>query len=158
MTARLDYQPELARAFHYGMLSSRASGALNEYLTTGELSEEATCVIHDAHSLVDEILSAQRMFGREGVATSPTRKAMDAFEVALRVIDSHQGDLDIKGVPEIFTLFALLDNTLEKLLQPIPEPKPEPQNVEKAMRFFRYLAGQMLAHLSGVPEPSPALF
>ena len=157
-TLSVDAEPSV---FRYGFMSSRTSEALREYLDKGEISERSKSVLHDAHDLLKDILSAQDMFGSKMEAAAPAEKALDAYGCALEVIYMNRSDFGVNDVKALSQLFVTLYETLNRLIS-ISERggsqekvAPDPGNVEKTRMFFKSLSRLMLAHRSVPQEEHP---
>lgn len=145
-------EQEGAKVFHYGFLSSRVSGALKEYLDTKQVSEESREVLQHAHALLMDIVTAQKLFGKEKEAVAPSETQLSAFNCALGVIIAHQADFDVKDVQGLSQLLETLHRTLRQLaIQPNGHNLPQ-ADVKKTRMFFKHLAELMLAQLSVAHE------
>jgi hypothetical protein len=144
------------RAFRYGVLSSRASGVLKEYLDTGQVSEESQEVLEDAYALLLDILTAQKLFVKEKETVAPSEAALNAFKCALEVIIAHQEDFDVRDSEGLSRLFETLYRTLDYIISSSKEhpskEQPSRDDIKKTRMFFKRLAELMLVQLSAPLE------
>jgi hypothetical protein len=155
MMAMVAWEQAGTRVFHYGFLSSRASGALKEYLDTGQLSKESREALQDAHDLLLDILAAQKLFSKEKETIAPSEAALNAFSCALEVIIAHQEDFGVKDLDGLSRLFETLRKVLQHLVNSADGYQLAKMDVEKTRMFFKRLAELMLAQLS-VPRKEKA--
>jgi hypothetical protein len=140
-------QREDSSVFHYGFLSSRISGVLNDYIETNQITPDSRRTLEDAYSLLMDITTAQRMFGADKETATPSERQLDAFGCALEVIVANSTSFGVKDVAELTQLFRSLYRTLEEILSET-QPRPNVDVVRKTRLFFKNLAERMLAQLS----------
>lgn len=134
--------------FRYGLLSSRTSEALSEYLDTGRVSDRSQEVLQGAYGLLKDIVWAQQVFGEKKKSVAPSELALDAFSCALEVIVAHKEDFGVTDMPGLIQLFETLHQSLVKLTVPSKAQELSREDVQRTKMFFRCLSKLMLAQLS----------
>lgn len=140
---------EETNVFHYGFLSSRTSAALDNYLDTKQVSTEASVVLKEANVLLENILSAQKNFGREKDAASSSETTLNGFGCALEVIVANQSEFNITSLRDFANMFETLYKTIDQLLNGIQANK---HDVKVTRMFFIRFSQLMLAQISNPVE------
>lgn len=140
---------EETNVFHYGFLSSRTSAALDNYLDTKQVSTEAFAVLKEANLLLENILSAQKNFGREKDAAISSETTLNGFGCALEVIVANRSEFNITSLRDFANMFETLYKTIDQLLN---EKQANKRDVEVTRMFFMRFSQLMLAQISNPVE------
>ena len=146
---------EETNVFHYGFLSSRTSAALDDYLDTKRVSTPSRVVLEEANHLLEEILSAQKNFGKEKDAAISSETTLSGFGCALEVIIANRNDFKVESLYDFATMFETLNNTIEQLLNGSQAKKTD---VETTRMFFMRFSQLMLAQISSPTEAQSMVF
>lgn len=139
-----------ASIYYYGFLSSNVSGVLKASSVIEYIPTESKCMIADALALVQDVITAQKMFAAEIDAAAPSERGLDVFGCALEVILAHKESFGVKDIRELTTLFDTIKDTLQKLVE--GGEAPSDAALTKTRMFFKHLAEHMLAQLSAPEE------
>ena len=140
---------EETNVFHYGFLSSRTSAALDDYLDTKLVSSPSRAILEEANHLLEEILSAQKYFGKEKDAVISSDTTLNGFGCALEVIIANRSDFKVDSLYDFAAMFETLNNTIEQLLKGNQVKKTD---VETTRMFFMRFSQLMLAQISSPIE------
>ena len=146
---------EDTNVFHYGFLSSRTSAALDDYLDTKNVSTPSRAVLEEANQLLEEILSAQKNFGKEKDAAISSETTLNGFGCALEVIIANRSDFKVESLYDFATMFETLNNTIEQLLSGNSVKR---NDVETTRMFFMRFSQLMLAQISSPTELQSMVF
>lgn len=140
---------EETNVFHYGFLSSRTSAALDDYLDTKKVSVEASAVLTEANTLLENILSAQKNFGREKDAATSSETTLNGFGCALEVIIANPSEFKVNSLRDFANMFETLYKTIGQLLD---GEQANRRDVEATRMFFMRFSQLMLAQVSNPSE------
>ena len=146
---------EETNVFHYGFLSSRTSAALDDYLDTKQVSTPSRVVLEEANHLLEEILSAQKNFGKEKDSAISSETTLSGFGCALEVIIANRSDFKVESLYDFATMFETLNSTIEQLLNGSQAKKTD---VETTRMFFMRFSQLMLAQISSPTEAQSMVF
>ena len=146
---------EETNVFHYGFLSSRTSAALDDYLDTKQVSTPSRAVLKEANHLLEEILSAQKNFGKEKDAAISSETTLNGFGCALEVIIANRSDFKVESLYDFATMFETLNSTIEQLLN---GNQVRRNDVETTRMFFMRFSQLMLAQISSPIEAQSIRF
>ncbi|MFC2172894.1 hypothetical protein ACFLU6_09730 [Acidobacteriota bacterium] len=152
MEAREAWKDDESMMFHYGFLSSRTSATLQGFLQNRKITQESKSLLKNASELLDDILIAQRLFGKEGYSAAPSEEELGAFGCALDVILAHRSEFNIKDIEDFAELFTTLHLTLQQLITSKNGRKPTRKDVRITRSFFSRLAELMLSQLAAPVE------
>ncbi|MFA6082100.1 MAG: hypothetical protein WC773_01615 [Patescibacteria group bacterium] len=131
-------------AFRYGFMSSKASGALGQYLNSGQVSPDQQGAVNQARAMIVNVVQAHSMFVDPGAKFAPTVEMLDACGCALGVVNAHPDDFGVNTPDDFARLFIQFQETLNTLANGTAQRV----DVERCRKFFRQLAGQMHGWLS----------